>query len=146
MITVYTDGCCLANPSGPGGYGIVICCDNVRVERSQGFRSTTNNRMELSAILAALWEIPKDKPIMIYCDSKYSIGVASGSMNPTKNLDLVTEIRSQLEGRDVTFNWVKGHNGNPYNERCDELAGLAATSSNLLIDAGFEEPEKWAAS
>ena len=139
-MTIYTDGCCLQNPSGPGGYGVVILDGAEPVRKlSCGYRKTTNNRMELMAFFDALMECPPEREIDFYTDSKYAIGVLSGSMNPTKNLDLVDDIRELLRKRKCTFTWVKGHNGDKYNEECNKLATLAARSPFLFVDSGFEE-------
>ncbi len=136
-VTIYTDGCCLGNPSGCGGYGVVIIDgDNVE-EFSQGYISTTNNRMELMAFLSAMENAPHKKPLHIISDSKYAIGVVSGSMNASSNLDLVNELRSVIQKRNVRFTWVKGHAGNYYNERCDVLAS-EATNGFLISDLGYE--------
>lgn len=136
-VTIYTDGCCLGNPSGCGGFGVVLIDGDDIQEFSQGYISTTNNRMELMAFLSALENAPVKKPLHIISDSKYAIGVVSGSMNASSNLDLVNELRSIIQKRDVRFSWVKGHNGNHYNERCDELASKA-TNDYLIADYGYE--------
>lgn len=136
-VTIYTDGCCLGNPSGCGGFGVVIIDGENVEEISQGYISTTNNRMELMAMLSALENTPGKKALHIISDSKYAIGVASGEMNASSNLDLVNELRSIIQKRNVRFTWVKGHAGNHYNERCDVLAS-EATNGFLISDLGYE--------
>ena len=141
-VTIYTDGCCLGNPSGCGGFGVVIIDGENVEEFSQGYISTTNNRMELMGILSALENAPSNKALHIISDSQYAIGVASGEKNASKNLDLVNELRSVIQKRqNVRFTWVKGHAGNYYNERCDVLAS-EATNGFLILDCGYEETKK----
>lgn len=135
---VYTDGCCLANPSGPGGFGIVIIDEQGNIEEySQGYQSTTNNRMELMAFLEALINLPENVRVHFYSDSKYSIGVLSGTMNASKNLDIIEQVKKEMQSRAVEFTWVKGHNNNKYNERCDRLA-FESTKRFLAKDYWYE--------
>ncbi|MFA5518116.1 MAG: ribonuclease HI [Spirochaetota bacterium] len=151
-ITIYTDGGSLGNP-GPGGYGAVIIYNNEKKEISGGFRVTTNNRMELMGVIAALRELdPKDKPVTIYSDSSYVVnGINKGwaksweknnwiksNKEPAINPDLWSELLKLVKPLNVSFVWVKGHSGNPLNERCDELAKSSASKSNLPVDKGYK--------
>lgn len=139
-IIAYTDGSCLKNPNGPGGYATVIIDDDGKETiLSGGEESTTNNRMEMCAVLAALknvYEKGKSKHIVIYTDSKYiqhafvrewimgwmQNGWITSVGTPVKNKDLWIEILDYISTNLVEFRWVKGHCGNKYNELCDELA------------------------
>ena len=148
-IIVYTDGSSWGNP-GPGGYGIVMQkfgTDYLK-EFSEGFRKTTNNRMELLAVIVALEKIKKEKQrVHIYTDSKYvSESVEKkwvenwekkGFKNK-KNPDLWIRFLKTFREHEVCFFWIKGHNNNPTNERCDELAFNASLKQKLLIDAEYE--------
>ena len=150
-ITIYTDGSSLGNP-GPGGYGIVIMQDGKTKEFSQGFRKTTNNRMELLATIIAIESSPKNVKIEIFSDSSYVVnainknwldkwqknGWKTANKKRVKNKDLWQRLLRILNQSQIKWNWVKGHAGNKHNERCDELAVLAAKSENLLIDSGYE--------
>ena len=147
MITIYTDGSSRGNP-GPGGYGVVMKFREHRKELSQGYRKTTNNRMELLAIIVGLETIKVDNaPVKIYSDSKYVIdsvtkgwlwGWIKKDFKDKKNKDLWLRFVEIYNKHRVTFQWVKGHAGIPENERCDQLAVEAAESNQLLIDEGFE--------
>lgn len=137
---IYTDGCCKGNPSGCGGYGVVLINEETGVveEYSQGYQHTTNNRMELMAFYAALENIPETcSKVLFVSDSKYAIGVLSGTMKAASNLDLVNPIRELIEKKSVEYRWVKGHNGDRFNERCDELANISLTK-RLVRDIGYE--------
>jgi ribonuclease HI len=147
-ITVYTDGSALGNP-GPGGYGIVMISGKHRKDISQGFQLTTNNRMELLAVIVAL-EIIKQPgaEVTIYSDSKYVIdSIVKGwvfswvkkAFKNKKNPDLWRRFLKIYPKHKVKFVWVKGHAGNPLNERCDQLAVEAANSTDLLEDSGYLE-------
>ena len=151
-ILIYTDGASLGNP-GPGGYGaVLIYGDNIK-ELHGGFRLTTNNRMELMGVIAALSSLKSsDYKIIIHTDSKYVVeGIKNGwaalwkrnnwiksDKKPVMNSDLWKELLDLIEPLDIDFKWVKGHAGNKYNERCDELAVSAAKGKNLSIDKGYE--------
>ncbi|MFH1217253.1 MAG: ribonuclease HI [Pseudomonadota bacterium] len=150
-IVIYTDGGSINNP-GPGGYGVVMIHDGRRLEFSGGFRLTTNNRMELMGCIVALRQLKeRDKRIRLYSDSSYVVnGIAKGwaknwrrkgwiksDGKPAINPDLWAELLGLIEGLDITFNWVRGHAGNPENERCDELAVAAAREKNLPVDKGY---------
>ncbi len=152
-IVIYTDGGSINNP-GPGGYGAVICADGEQREISGGFRLTTNNRMEMTACIAALREVAgSGKPVRVFSDSSYLVnGISKGwakkwrdngwrkaDRAPAINADLWAELLDLLAGQKVTLNWVKGHAGNPLNERCDQLAVASARRPNLPIDPGYEE-------
>jgi len=146
-IIVYTDGSAKGNP-GNGGYGIVLMSGSHRKELQQGYRLTTNNRMELLAVIVALESIKKeDTPVTIYSDSKYVIdsvdkkwvfGWEKKNFNKKKNPDLWIRFLKIYRKQKVSFVWVKGHNNNKENERCDVLAVQAADGKNLLIDQWYE--------
>lgn len=150
-VTIYTDGGARYNP-GPGGYGIVELCDGQRLERSGGFRLTTNNRMELMACIVALRELSRrNRPIILYSDSSYVVngiskgwarswrknGWIKGDRQPALNPDLWAELLDLVEELDVCFRWVRGHDGNPFNERCDELAVAATLQEGMPEDTGY---------
>lgn len=152
-IVIYTDGGSINNP-GPGGYGAVICTAGEQREICGGFRLTTNNRMEMTACIAALREVAgSGKPVRVFSDSSYLVnGISKGwakkwrdngwrkaDRAPAINADLWAELLDLLAGQKVTLNWVKGHAGNPLNERCDQLAVASARRPNLPIDPGYEE-------
>ena len=152
MITIYTDGSSLGNP-GPGGYGIVMLSPqhNLRKELSQGYRRTTNNRMELLAVIVALEALRKpNTEVLIYSDSQYVInsiekgwvwGWMKKGFKGKKNPDLWQRFIKIYKQHQVKFQWVKGHAGNPENERCDTLAVEAANSGDFLVDHGYEQSE-----
>ena len=148
-IIIYTDGSSRGNP-GPGGYGIVMQKHgtNYSKEFSEGFRKTTNNRMELLAVIVALEKLKKpNQKVHVYTDSKYvSESVEKKWVNrwekkgfkSKKNPDLWIRFLKIFRKHEVRFFWIKGHNNNPGNERCDELAFNASLKEKLLIDAGYE--------
>ena len=148
MITVYTDGSSRGNP-GPGGYGIVLKSGSHRKEVSQGFKYTTNNRMELMSVIVALEMLKNaNSEVVVYSDSKYVVdsieqkwvfGWQKKGFKGKKNPDLWQRFLKVHPKHKVKFKWIKGHNENPENERCDELAVAAATGGNLLIDEGYEK-------
>ncbi len=137
-VVIYTDGACSGNP-GPGGFGIILQYGEYRKELSQGFPSTTNNRMELLAVITALEALNTACKVDLYSDSKYVIdaiqkgwAVKWRSKNwmrtpkePAKNPDLWERLLNLLEVHEVAFHWVKGHATNENNNRCDELAVAA---------------------
>lgn len=147
MIKLYTDGAAKGNP-GNGGYGTVLLFGKHRKELSEGFRMTTNNRMELLAVIAGLEALTTNEhPITIYSDSKYVVdainkrwlaGWVKKNFKDKKNVDLWKRFLPLQKRFNLTFKWVKGHAGNIENERCDELAVEAAEGTNLLIDQEFE--------
>jgi ribonuclease HI len=151
FIEIYTDGSSRGNP-GPGGYGIILKYKSSIKEISQGFRRTINNRMELIAVIIALESLKTTSiPIKVYSDSKYVIDAIqkrwvnswqSKGFVKKKNKDLwlrYLKIEKQFQ---IEFIWVRGHNGHPENERCDELAVEAALGQNLLVDTYFEEVQQ----
>jgi ribonuclease HI len=147
MIELYTDGASSGNP-GRGGYGAILRSGKHYKEISAGYRKTTNNRMELMAVIVGLEQIKTPgQEVMVYSDSKYIIdsvekkwvfGWVSKGFAGKKNKDLWLRFLSIYKVQKVKFTWVKGHAGHPENERCDELAVMAAKSKNLLIDTVFE--------
>jgi ribonuclease HI len=148
-ITVYTDGAAKGNP-GKGGYGVVMMTKSHRKELSEGFRMTTNNRMELLSVIVALETLKKEKSkVSIYSDSKYVVDAVNKgwvfdwkkkAFKGKKNVDLWKRFLKIYPKHEVTFHWVKGHNGNIHNERCDELAVKAAENeSKHLVDAAYED-------
>ncbi len=151
MITIYTDGSSRGNP-GPGGFGTVIKKDNRRKEISGGFRLTTNNRMELLAVIVGLEALLKPNlDVTIYSDSKYVVdaiekkwvfGWVKKNFKDKKNPDLWKRFLKIYPKHNVKMVWVKGHAGNPENERCDQLATEAADGNNLKLDLGYENSLK----
>ena len=147
-ITMYTDGSSRGNP-GPGGYGVILLSGNLKKELSQGYRRTTNNRMELMAVVAGLQAMKRPSMnITVYSDSQYVVkAVKEGwlanwlkiNFKGKKNKDLWLLYHELAQHHQVRFVWVKGHADNPYNNRCDELATEAADSRNWLVDEGFEK-------
>jgi ribonuclease HI len=148
-IEIYTDGACSGNP-GKGGYGIVMKVPEKNYEKrySQGFRLTTNNRMELLAVITALEKLKStENDIHIYTDSKYVVDAIQKkwlqswvkiAFKNKKNPDLWKRMIPLLKEHKTTFHWVKGHAGHLENEICDQLAVKAAQTEPLLIDAFFE--------
>jgi len=146
-ITIYTDGSAKGNP-GNGGYGIVMMSGVYRKELNQGFKLTTNNRMELLAVIIAIESVKKEgSEITIFSDSKYVVdavekkwvfGWEKKNFNKKKNPDLWIRFLKIYKKQKVSFVWVKGHANNKENERCDVLAVQAAESKNLLTDQWYE--------
>jgi len=147
MIEIFTDGASSGNP-GPGGYGVILRSGQHYKELSEGFRKTTNNRMELLAVIKGLEAIKLPKQdVTIFSDSKYVIdaiekrwvhGWVTKGFKGKKNKDLWLRYLEISQIHNIKFNWVRGHNGHPENERCDELAVAAGKQKNLLIDSVFE--------
>ena len=147
MITIYTDGAAKGNP-GPGGYGTILDYKGKEKELAEGFRMTTNNRMELLAVIKGLEAIKKDGwQVLVVSDSKYVVdSVEKGwvqnwvkkGFKGKKNEDLWRRFLKVYYKHQVKFKWIKGHAGHPQNERCDRLAVAAAESRDLLIDDVFE--------
>ena len=154
-VEVYTDGSARGNPDGPGGFGSVLhyrdAAGQLHVkEISAGYKRTTNNRMELMAAIAGLEALNRPCEVSLYSDSKYLVdafnqhwidsllkkGWKRGKNEPVKNVDLWQRLLKAKEPHQVTFIWVKGHNGHPENERCDFLATSAADGDNLMVDPG----------
>jgi ribonuclease HI len=145
---MYTDGAARGNP-GPGGYGAILMYGSHRKEISGGFRLTTNNRMELMAVVEGLKLIKKPElPVVIYSDSQYVVkAIEEGWLNNwirtdfkggKKNKDLWTIYHKLSQKFKIKLVWVRGHADNPFNNRCDELATAAADGKNLAIDEGYE--------
>ncbi len=148
QVNIYTDGSSRGNP-GPGGYGVVMASTNHHKELSAGFRKTTNNRMELLAVIVALESLKlTGLYVTIFTDSKYVcdavekkwvFGWEKKNFAGKKNADLWKRFLILYPKNHINFKWIKGHAGHKENERCDELATMAADDSkNLLIDEGFE--------
>jgi len=146
-VTIYTDGACSGNP-GPGGYGVVLKSGAQEKQLSAGFRKTTNNRMELRAVIAGLEALKRPCRVIVYSDSKYIVdaielgwarrweknGWYRNKKEKALNTDLWMMLLEQLDRHQVKFRWVKGHSGHPENEICDKLAVQAAAGENLLDD------------
>ena len=147
-IIIYTDGSAKGNP-GNGGYGIVMMSGSYRKELKQGFKLTTNNRMELLAVIIALESVKKENSeITIYSDSKYVIDSVEKkwvfawekkNFNKKKNPDLWIRFLKIYRMQKVSFIWVKGHANNKENERCDFLAVEAADGQSLFTDQWYEK-------
>ena len=157
-VSIYTDGAARGNPDGPGGYGTILEYVDTRgilhmKELSQGYRRTTNNRMELMAVIAGLEALNRSCEVDLYSDSKYVVdafnqhwidswlkkGWKRGKNEPVKNVDLWKRLLKAKEQHQVVFHWVKGHDGHPQNERCDQLATSAADGDELIDDIGITE-------
>lgn len=151
QISIYTDGACSGNP-GPGGLGIILMAGEHKKEFSEGYKFTTNNRMELLAVIKGLEMLKTNKhQVVIYSDSKYVIdavvqkwvfGWAKKNFAGKKNSDLWLRFLKVYPLFNIKFVWVKGHANNPFNNRCDELAVAASKSGKLLHDAVFETIHK----
>jgi ribonuclease HI len=148
-LTMYTDGAARGNP-GPGGYGTILFWGGHRKELSAGYRYTTNNRMELMAVIAGLEALKRDNlKITVYSDSQYIVKaieqgwlnnwIATNFKGGKKNKDLWLHYHELARRNTIHFVWVRGHADNPYNNRCDELATAAADGAALLVDEQFEK-------
>ena len=148
-LIIYTDGASRGNP-GPGGYGAILQYGGKSKELSGGYRRTTNNRMELMAVIAALKALTRNGlHITIYSDSQYVVKaveqgwlknwIATNFKGGKKNRDLWMEFAELASHHHIRFKWVRGHAENAFNNRCDQLATTAADGKDLLIDSGFEE-------
>lgn len=149
-ITIYTDGSSRGNP-GPGGFGTLLIATSGRRELSGGFARTTNNRMELLAAIVGLEALDKPCRITLHSDSRYLVdalnkgwlrswkqrGWIKADRQPVKNTDLWKRLDAAVRDHAVTWKWVRGHVGNPNNERCDELATSAADTPGLPPDTGY---------
>ncbi len=152
-VTIYTDGAARGNPEGPGGYGAILQYIDSKGEMherelSAGYKKTTNNRMELMAAIAGLEALVKPCRVELYSDSKYLIdafnqhwvegwlqrGWRKADKSPVKNVDLWKRLLAAMEPHQVQFQWVRGHDGHPENERCDLLATQAADGDDLMED------------
>jgi len=149
QVIIYTDGSSRGNP-GPGGYGAILMAGTHRKELSGGYRLTTNNRMELMAVIKGLEALKKTGTrVVVYSDSQYVVNavekgwlnkwVATNFAGGKKNKDLWLKFYHLMRRHSLRFVWVKGHANNPYNNRCDELATQAADGKHLLVDDGFEQ-------
>lgn len=153
---MYTDGAARGNPDGPGGYGTILSFVDSKgqehiKELSAGYQKTTNNRMEMMSVIAGMEALNRPCEITVYSDSQYVVkafnehwldgwikkGWKRGKNEPVKNVDLWKRLLAAMEKHQVSFEWVKGHNGHPQNERCDELATTAADGTDLLVDEGI---------
>ena len=156
-VKIFTDGAARGNPNGPGGYGTILQYVDGKGnlherEYSQGYMKTTNNRMELMAVIAGLEALNRPCTVEVYSDSQYVVnafnqhwvdswlkkGWKRGKNEPVKNVDLWKRLLSAKERHDTSFPWVKGHDGHPQNERCDILATTAADGEDLITDEGVE--------
>lgn len=146
IVDIYTDGSCLANGNGPGGYGAILIYRDTVKELSGGSTNTTNNRMELTAAIAALSSLKVECIVNLYSDSKYLVDsvnkswlnrwVSNGWRNSTgkvPNQDLWEQLLLLNNRHSVNYHWVKGHAGNDYNERCDALAKATAIKYKLSV-------------
>ena len=152
-VTIFTDGAARGNPDGPGGYGVVLQYTDAKGtlherELSCGYKKTTNNRMELMAAIRGLEALNRPCNVTLYSDSKYLVdafnqhwidswqrsGWKKSDKKPVKNVDLWQALLRAKAPHQVTFVWVKGHDGHPENERCDTLATTAADGERLLDD------------
>ncbi|HEX8059798.1 MAG TPA: ribonuclease HI [Cyclobacteriaceae bacterium] len=150
MIKIYTDGAAQGNP-GPGGYGTIMKYGSHEKELSQGYELTTNNRMELMAVIAGLEAIKRQGiPVTIYSDSKYVVdavekgwlwGWEKKGFAKKANPDLWKRYISLHRRFNPKFVWIRGHNGHPENERCDRLAVMAASGYDLIVDEGYKPNE-----
>ncbi len=150
-ITIYSDGACSGNP-GPGGYGVVMVAGERRLELARGFRRTTNNRMEILAVIAGLEALKRPSRVEVVSDSQYVVnaiqkgwlaswrrnGWRKADKSPAANVDLWERLLRLLERHQVRFSWVRGHDGHEENERADQLAVGALRGEELEVDAGFE--------
>ena len=146
--SIYTDGSSIGNP-GPGGYGLIMewVGKNLIKEFSKGFIETTNNRMELLAVIIGLELLKKDGfDVVVFSDSKYVVDAVKkkwlfewekNNFKKKKNIDLWKRFLIVYKKHNVKFEWIKGHNNHPQNERCDFLAVEAANSNKLFVDDGF---------
>ena len=153
-VSIYTDGAARGNPDGPGGYGVVLEYVDPKgelhvKELSGGYVRTTNNRMELMAVIVGLEALKRPCQVELYSDSRYVTDAFNkhwvdswlkknwkGSSGPVKNVDLWKRLLAAAQPHRIQFIWVKGHDGHPENERCDTLATTAADGNELQVDPG----------
>jgi len=139
VIYLYTDGAASGNP-GPGGWGVVLKCGGLRKELSGGFALTTNNRMELLAVIKGLEAIKwQDAEVEVWSDSQYVVNTLTKGWKRKKNSDLWSRYDTVSRGFRITFHWLKGHAGHPENERCDALAVQAYLQHDLPADEGYTQ-------
>jgi ribonuclease HI len=150
-VAIFTDGACSGNP-GPGGWAAILVAGPYRKELARGYRLTTNNRMELRAVIEGLRALKGPSKVTIWSDSKYVVeaiekgwakgwrrnGWRKGDKKPALNSDLWEALLNLLDEHQVRFRWVRGHDGHDENERADELAVAAILSGNLAVDAGYD--------
>ena len=150
-VDIYTDGACSGNP-GKGGYGVVMLYGSARKELSEGFSRTTNNRMEVLAVITGLASLKESCNVNLYSDSKYVVnaieqgwlegwkknGWKKSNKGAVLNVDLWKKLDEQRKKHNVKFIWVKGHAENVENERCDQLAREAASGINLSTDEEYK--------
>ena len=151
-VHIFTDGACSGNP-GPGGYGIVmeLVGNSYKKELSEGYLKTTNNRMELLAVIVALEQLKSDDlQITVFSDSKYVVDAVEKKwlqnwvkkrFKDIKNPDLWQRFLKVYKPKNTRFEWIKGHNDHPQNERCDALAVTASKKETLLKDTGYDQEE-----
>ena len=146
-VDLYTDGACSGNP-GPGGYGIILVYNGKEKELSEGFAETTNNRMEILAVINGLKALKEPCEVTVYSDSKYVVDAVNknwlynweendwrrSNKEPVLNPELWMELLVLMEEHEVSFVWVKGHNEHPQNERCDRLAVAAAQKAKKELE------------
>ena len=150
-VIIYTDGACSGNP-GPGGYGVVLCYQKQQKQLAQGFRLTTNNRMEIMAAIAGLDALKSSCRVKLYSDSKYLVdamnqgwvmrwqanGWKRNKKEQASNIDLWKRLLPLCRRHNVEYIWLKGHAGHQWNECCDQLARQALDRPDLLPDEGYE--------
>lgn len=155
-VTIYTDGACKSNP-GKGGYGAILTFIDSKgqyheKELTEGYELTTNNRMELMGAIVALEALKKPSDVTLISDSKYLVDAIknkwleswqaknwkTASKRPVKNVDLWKRLIEAMKPHKIDFQWIKGHAGHEYNERCDVLATTSCTNEALLVDEGFK--------
>lgn len=146
MVNIYTDGASSGNP-GPGGYGVILTFKEHRKELSEGFKRTTNNRMELLAVIKGLEALTiENQQVTVYSDSKYVVdsvekgwlwGWVKKGFKGKKNEDLWRQYIKAAKNHQVKFKWIKGHAGHPENERCDQLAVESSRGFDLKEDVGY---------
>lgn len=153
-VELFSDGACSGNP-GKGGYGTILKYKETKKEISEGFRLTTNNRMEILGVLRGFEALKEPCNVIITSDSKYVLDALSkgwvfgwkkkgwikSDKKPALNVDLWEKLLKEIAKHNVTYNWVKGHNGHPENERCDELAVNAYSSDDLKTDEQYEREQ-----
>ena len=139
-VDIYTDGSCIDNP-GPGGCSAILICKGVEKEITGGYRKTTNNRMEIMAAIIALQALKLPCNVNLHSDSQYLVNTMTKGWRRNINNDLWDKLDSLCSSHKVNFIWVKGHTGNRYNERCDQLA-LSAARNATMVDNAYESVQK----
>ena len=136
-LEIYTDGACTKNPGGNGGYGIIWKYKGLSKEFNGGLRCTTANRMEVMAAIVALEKLKESCKVTLYSDSQYLVYTMMRNWRKSKNIDLWEKLIALCQRHYVMFKWIKGHNGNENNERCDALAEYGSRRRDLVNDAGY---------